>query len=363
MPSSLRIGSALAAVLFTAFAPVSTALAASDVDPAPTASAAPWVKQFAFEDDRITESSGLYASRLHPGVVWTHNDGEGVPTLYAVDDKGKTLAAISIKGTTVMDTEAVGGAVDSRGNSMLFLADIGDNATKRTSGISVLAIVEPPVLADGEVSAQRYQLVYPDGPHDAEALLVHPQTGNLYVITKGTSGGAVYGLPSALVPDVNNRLDYIGPIPHVVSDAALNADGLMFVRGYNKIRVFADVTGKLLETIPAPQQPQGESLTISADGKSILAGSEGKGSAVYSLALPKALVASPTNTPGPRGDGNATQETPSAQPELPMLWLLGTGALLLVLIGASGAAAASRRRRRREPDAAKVIALPSQRRR
>ena len=42
-------------------------------------------KGFTIRDPRITESSGLAASRLHPGIYWTHNDSDDGPYLYAVD--------------------------------------------------------------------------------------------------------------------------------------------------------------------------------------------------------------------------------------------------------------------------------------
>ena len=32
-------------------------------------------------------------------------------------------------------------------------------------------------------AARAYRLRYPDGPHNAEALLVHPRTGDLYIVT------------------------------------------------------------------------------------------------------------------------------------------------------------------------------------
>lgn len=31
-------------------------------------------RDFTIEDSRVTESSGLAASRAHPGIYWTHND-------------------------------------------------------------------------------------------------------------------------------------------------------------------------------------------------------------------------------------------------------------------------------------------------
>lgn len=56
-------------------------------------------RDFTIEDPRITESSGLAASRAHPGVYWTHNDSDDGPYVFAVDSRtGKTLATITMRG-------------------------------------------------------------------------------------------------------------------------------------------------------------------------------------------------------------------------------------------------------------------------
>lgn len=59
MRSLLRVSGAAALVLLTAAGPAVAAEADQD---------------FTIKDPRITESSGLAASRAHPGVYWTHND-------------------------------------------------------------------------------------------------------------------------------------------------------------------------------------------------------------------------------------------------------------------------------------------------
>ena len=43
------------------------------------------------KDSRITESSGLAASLLHPGVLWTHNDSGNPPRIYAIDPDGSLV--------------------------------------------------------------------------------------------------------------------------------------------------------------------------------------------------------------------------------------------------------------------------------
>ncbi|GGS83086.1 hypothetical protein GCM10010156_47200 [Planobispora rosea] len=363
MRSDLHSGRTLVATLATALATVLPA-GAAHAAPRPTpVPAAPWVKEFSIPSNEITESSGLYASRLHPGVFWTHNDGPGEPVIYAVNEKGITEAAIRLEGATAIDTEAIGGFVDSRGNAMLFLADIGDNEKTRVKGVTIFALPEPSSLSSTKAKAESYQLVYPDGPHDAEALLVHPQTGNLYIVTKSPSGGAVYAAPTALVPGVTNRMEHIAPVPHVISDGVLNAGGQMFLRGYNKVRVFSDITGKLLETIPAPKQPQGESLTIGADGRSLFAGSEGAKSAVFRLPLPEELAAAPVRVPSPPPEVPAGQPDGETSTAYPSEWLW-VGGLLAGAVVIAALAPLARRRRARLASSAEsdsTVALVSQR--
>src|SRR5689334_19987313 len=64
---------------------------------------------FTIKDPRITESSGLAASRIHPGVYWTHNDSDDGAYLYAVDSRtGRTVATITMSGVGApRDVEAI----------------------------------------------------------------------------------------------------------------------------------------------------------------------------------------------------------------------------------------------------------------
>ena len=55
--------------------------------------------------------------------------------------------------------------------------------------------------ATEEVEPRAYTLVYPDGAHDAETLLAHPRTGQLFVVSKDIFGGTVYAAPRELLGD------------------------------------------------------------------------------------------------------------------------------------------------------------------
>jgi hypothetical protein len=89
---------------------------------------------------RITESSGVVASRQHSGVFWTHNDGGGTKrqVLYGIDREGKSLADFNVAGVEIVDWEDI--ALDGAGH--LYIGDIGNNYADREE-IAVYEIDEP----------------------------------------------------------------------------------------------------------------------------------------------------------------------------------------------------------------------------
>ena len=145
----------------------------------------------------LTEASGLVASRTHPGVFWTHNDGSDA-RLFAVGEDGAELGVFDL-GVDVTDVEDIALVAGDSGFDLL-LADIGDNGRERSS-IRLLRVPEPDPSRPGELEAvQTLELVYPDGPHNAEALLVDETNGVLVIVTKeqDESGNAPEGLGATL---------------------------------------------------------------------------------------------------------------------------------------------------------------------
>ena len=139
----------------------------------------------------LEETSGLAASRLNPDVFWLHNDGNS-GQLFAVSASGKLVAFLSCKAP-IKDLEDIAiGPGPQRGVDYLYLGDIGDNDGRRRE-IRVVRFPEPKLSGPrGQqltvADAEEIRLIYPDGPHDAEALLVAPETGNLFVVTKEKHG-------------------------------------------------------------------------------------------------------------------------------------------------------------------------------
>lgn len=251
------------------------------------ASAADGDDGFVIKDPRITESSGLAASRLHPGIYWTHNDSDDGPYIYAVDSAtGETVARLTLTGVgTPRDVEAISIGPGNR----IFVGDIGDNLGGSWSHVWIYELPEPEQLEDATVQATQYVVKYSDGPRDAESMVVHPKTGRVYLIDKHEEGGHLYEGPEKLSSSGDNVFRPVAPVELWATDAALSPDGEdLAVRGYFGGIHYAWNDGDLKRKgrMSVPLQGQGESLTYSADGSRVLLGTEGAQSPVESRQAP-----------------------------------------------------------------------------
>jgi len=291
-------------------------------------------------DPRIYESSGLALSRRHQGVLWTHNDSGDEARLFAVGSEGRTLATLTLAGVEARDWEALAAGRDDRGRPALFVGDIGDNQGVWPA-VAVYRVTEPARLGDATVPAVRYRLRYADGPHNAEALLVDPRGNRLYVATKEVAGGGLYRAPSPLRTGQVNVLRRVAAVPPVITDGAFTPDGRAFVlRDYQGAYLYR-APGRRVGSFELPPQFQGESITVTADGRSVLAGSEGPDSEVWRVPLPQAALArvAPTTRPAPRAKAPA----PAGGSGRGTTPFLVAGAAVLVLVVASVAVARRRR--------------------
>ncbi|MFD5448823.1 WD40 repeat domain-containing protein [Streptomyces sp. NPDC127100] len=241
---------------------------------------------FTIKDPRITESSGLAASRLHPGVYWTHNDQDNGPYLYAVDGAtGETVARVALSGVgTPRDVEAIAVGPGNR----IFVGDIGDNLGGTWPYVWIYELPEPKELKDQTVKATQYVVKYADGARDAESMVVHPKTGRVYIIDKNEDGGHLYEGPAKLSSSGTNVFRPTVPVDLWATDAAFSPDGeRLAVRGYLGGIWYAWNDGKIQRKgrISVPLG-QGESVTYTADGKKLLLGMEGENSPVRAQDAP-----------------------------------------------------------------------------
>ncbi|WP_449065603.1 hypothetical protein, partial [Planomonospora algeriensis] len=309
---------------------------------------------FRFEDERITESSGLAVSPAHEDVYYTHNDSEAGAVFYAVGGDGRTRAAFTLRGAAARDWEGMAVSRDPKtGRGVLWFADIGDNFDGAWPDVSVYKVAEPTSLKDAVLPAVRYRFRYEDGGHNAEGVMVDPRTGRLYIVTKEFAG-AVYAAPKRLRTGRVNVLRKVGSAPIMATDAAYAPDGSSFVvRTYISATVYRDFDEQLAR-VSMPPLEQAESIAYTADGKALLTGSEGADSPVHLVPLPDRVLEAATPAPAPTPEPSGTARTEPTGPveaaedgeqdagvpvSAVLLWLL-------VAFGATGAIAFIARRTR-----------------
>ena len=194
-------------------------------------------------DSAIGESSGVAASRRNPGLVWTHNDSGDEPFVFCLDPQARSCGAWRVAGAEAFDWEDMAAGPGPRaGEPYLYLGDIGDNLDQRQE-IVVYRIPEPVAGGGGPVPttaspamtapAEALRLRYPDGPHNAEALAVHPTNGDLYVISKDAQSAKVFKAAAPLDPSKVAPMIQVGTIRlgagarglEVITGADISPDG------------------------------------------------------------------------------------------------------------------------------------------
>ncbi|MBR9991293.1 MAG: hypothetical protein KFH98_16135 [Gemmatimonadetes bacterium] len=234
---------------------------------------------------QLLEASGLAVSRQDPAVLWAHNDSEGAATLYAIDRAGSVLAEIALpEAGPQSDWEDIAAGPCPAGQC-LYIGDIGDNRHDRDDR-AILRITEPRIDARQPVDVVRYPIRYPDGPVDAEALFVMPDT-TLYIVTKGRRHDiSLFRYPPPLRPDervtlerVQQLRDGVAQIPDQVTGADAAPDGQRIaIRTYSSITMYrfdGDTLVGLGPGFPVTSlgEPQGEAVAI-AGGDTLLLATE-----------------------------------------------------------------------------------------
>ena len=280
---------------------------------------------FSFADPEIIESSGLV---VEDGRFATINDSGDTGRVFTVDPAtGDTVAVTEWDGEP-SDIESLAPLPDGD----LLVGDTGDNLAARDS----IELLRVPFGEDGAVEPVTYELTYPDGAHDAEALLVHPDTGQVLVVAKEFIG-RVYAAPKRLDPDGANRLRPLGEVRPIATDGAFFPDGETFVlRGYDTATFYRWPSLDEIGEVPLPDQEQGEGIAVDKSG-SVFVSSEGQYSEVLRIELPPWLqeaMDDPDRKPGRDGDdpGSVTDRDEPAQDGGGSYWPWAAGGVVGVVV-------------------------------
>jgi hypothetical protein len=290
-------------------------------------------------DPAITESSGLVVDDASgERLLVTTNDSGDTGRVFTVDAATGDTVGVTTWSTDPVDVEALAPA----GPGEVWVADIGDNDAERSS----VSIARVPVGRGERTAAPlaELELTYPDGPRDAETLLVDPD-GRVLVVTKGLLGGEFLRSEVAAADAGRSgtlALSAVGEALPIATDGAFLPDGRhLVVRSYGSAVVYAYPSLEAVGSLRLPPQRQGEG--IAADGAgAVLLSSEGVGSEVLRVRLPRDLrramapevpdepeEAAPSDPPpGP----SAEPEPDDGLPALLGVVAAGLGVLLLTLV-------------------------------
>jgi hypothetical protein len=150
------------------------------------------------------ETSGLAASSVNKGLLYIHNDSGDTSRFFLIGANGTLKAIYTFKANPlikhgVTDCEDIAAGTGPQGKRYVYIGDIGDNNAKRKH-IIVYRVKEPKVkhsagIFAGTVKADPLYLKYPDGPRDAETLMIDPVEKLFYIISKREDSVSVYTAP------------------------------------------------------------------------------------------------------------------------------------------------------------------------
>jgi hypothetical protein len=237
-------------------------------------------------DPSANELSGLVRSRSQADLLWSHDDSGAGPVLYGLRADGRVATRATVTGAQAQDWEDIAAGADANGRPLLYVGDIGDNLSRRAT-IDVYRVAEPRVGEGASAPADRLQLRYPDGAHDAEALLVDPLRGDLVIVTKVLGAAGAYRA-SARLPAGSLTTLRAGPAINLslVTAGDVSADGRVVVlRSYDRVAVWIRRGRERLTTTlrRAPclsrtslaGEGQGEAIALDRHGTSFLTVAEG----------------------------------------------------------------------------------------
>jgi hypothetical protein len=320
-------------------------------------------------DSRLTELSGIVATANGYAVVNDSQPDQSKEKIFFLDGNCKLTSQVSYP-RVARDPEDLAIAKDGT----IWVADIGDNSQLSGGSGSRRTTIALWKLAPGGKEPVIHRLAYPDGTaRDAEALLLSPDgtpvivtrepIGEVYVpsgpLQPNTTDGVKLKKVGAFTPQKTNTPNPFQSIGNsIISGGAVSPDGTKAV-----VRTFSDayefdvangdvakaVTSGKFRITPLPNEPQGEGITYTADGKAFVTCSDQTNAS--SLLRYTPVTANPAKTgggaqvPSPAADEKSFLSRLTLQDLTYIVAGVGVFGLLMVLAGIVGIRRSRTRRR------------------
>jgi hypothetical protein len=258
------------------------------------------------QTDDVKESSGLSASECQD-ALWTQNDSGNEALIFGLGTDGSHLGAWRVENAQNIDWESIASYKGPDGKCSLIIGDIGNNDETRTQ-LDVYRIPEPTLSPETAQSssanplrtepAAAMKFSYPDGNSNAETLLVHPQTGDIYVVTKKESGPAsvfkmkqAFGTGTAVTGEKVADVSVPSQPEGRVTGGSISPDGTRVMLcdlegGYEFVQPEGATDPDAIwqqqpQAVDLGDRPQGEGVSYGPDGASLYASSEKKNAPLF----------------------------------------------------------------------------------
>ncbi|MBC7418841.1 MAG: hypothetical protein H7325_11880 [Pedobacter sp.] len=242
------------------------------------------------EDFSLVEQSGVAASAINDSLLYIHQDSGNSAVVNMISLSGKSIGKITLTGAQNRDWEDIAvGPGPEKGRSYIYVGDIGDNNAVYKD-VTVYRFLEPEIekkaeLQNFSVSAfDRITLKYPNGPRNAESLLIDPLTKDIYIATKESNHSIIYSASYPQSTSSTSVLTILDDLPFDKLTAGdISSSGLEILLR-SKVGVWywtkstdESVSTTLLKTpkfIPINGEYQGEGICFAHNGSGFYTNSE-----------------------------------------------------------------------------------------
>lgn len=258
----------------------------------------------------LGEISGMAASGLSDSLFYVHNDSGDTSRFFVISADGALHNTIYFPGDTTLpkhvdDCEDIAvGPGPVKGRSYIYIGDIGDNRFARAN-IVIYRIAERKGILNGatkQVKADALHLTYPDGPKDAETLMIDSHDKLIYVVTK--RGDAIYVYTAPLVYSVTDTVvltkrctltfDGLKPLKWITAGDISKDGEQILLKSYETVYYWKRKKDEAIwqAMLRKPRQPNyeveklGEAIAFTNDGKGYYTTSEGVFSYLYYYKTP-----------------------------------------------------------------------------
>jgi hypothetical protein len=228
--------------------------------------------EYLVSDPELTEASGIADSKANPGYLWVEQDSGNPPDISLLQHNGKLLKNIHLAHVVNRDWEDIVLSNGPKpGIQYLYIAETGDNLLVHPD-YAIYRFEEPLATTDTVQYIDKIAFFYPDGNHNAEAILVDPTSKDIYIITKTDLKSKIFKLSYPYSTTLMNKAEEVGSLPYnyAVSAAISPAGNEILVKTYDAIYCYMRKPGETLlqslskkpVNLPYQQEPQGEAVVF-----------------------------------------------------------------------------------------------------